>query len=70
MLQQTPRSTIREPPSDVTFPPLIAVVEVIADIWAVTTARAAGLLASEDFLLQAIKIRRKQVARKAGRTSL
>ena len=40
VLQQTPRAVTEEPPSDVTFPPLDALIEVIDDIVLVTTVGA------------------------------
>ena len=44
VLQQTPRAVILAPPSLVTFPPLVAVVDVIEDVVAVERVGIKGFV--------------------------
>ncbi len=54
VLQHTPLPVARAPPSDVTFPPLAAVVEVMEDGVVVVTVGVIVLVANETSLPYAV----------------
>ena len=54
VLQHTPLPVTRAPPSDVTFPPLVAVVKVMEDGVVVVTVGVVVLVANETSLPYAV----------------
>ena len=53
VLQHTPLAVTEAPPSDVTFPPLVAVVEVMEDGVVVVTIGIVGEVVSLSFATKA-----------------